>query len=321
MKYSSIFSDIIDCGNSEQVFDYLIQTLKESIVKWNYFINWEKVNDNFRDIEISLNLLNYLIGKDDIEKEAKLLFKEHPKLVHIVPALVASRSKSFKLLTEYQYGQFQYQDFIFDKTNIITDEMIDKAIFFLKETGFLNQIESQTIKSIPDYFLGVEVGLDTNARKNRSGSAMEEIIEYFINSICNTHNLEYISQATASKIRKKFNKTITVNKSSKKIDFAINTPHKLFLIETNFYGVGGSKLKSTAGEYSKIFLQWQNDGHQFIWITDGRGWLTATKPLRDAFDNFDYILNLKMVQLGILEALILDKNLNKKREVTKPLKN
>ncbi|CCQ50649.1 DpnII family type II restriction endonuclease [Crocosphaera watsonii WH 8501] len=60
MKYSSIFSDIIDCGNSEQVFDYLIQTLKESIVKWNYFINWEKVNDNFRDIEISLNLLNYL---------------------------------------------------------------------------------------------------------------------------------------------------------------------------------------------------------------------------------------------------------------------
>ena len=107
MKYSSIFSDIIDCGNSEQVFDYLIQTLKESIVKWNYFINWEKVNDNFRDIEISLNLLNYLIGKDDIEKEAKLLFKEHPKLVHIVPALVASRSKSFKLLTEYQYGQFQ----------------------------------------------------------------------------------------------------------------------------------------------------------------------------------------------------------------------
>ena len=93
------------------------------------------------------------------------------------------------------------------------------------------------------------------------------------------------------------------------------------MIETNFYGVGGSKLKSTAGEYSKIFLQWQNDGHQFIWITDGRGWLTAIKPLRDAFDNIDYILNLKMVQLGILEALILDKNLNKKREVTKPLKN
>ncbi len=307
MKYSSIFADIIDCGNSEQVFDYLVQNLKESIVKWNYFINWEKVNNNFRDIEISLNLLNYLIGKDNIEKEAKLLFKEHPKLLYIVPSLIACRNKSFKLLTEYQYGQFQYQNFIFDKTYIITDEMIEQAILFLKETGFLNQIQSQTIKSIPDYFLGVEVGLDTNARKNRSGSAMEEIIEYFINSICKTHNFEYISQATASKIKKKFNKTLTVKKSSKKIDFAINTPHKLFLIETNFYGGSGSKLKSTAGEYSNIFIQWQNDGHQFIWITDGIGWLTAKKPLRDAFDNIDYILNLKMVQLGILEALIINK--------------
>ena len=184
--------------------------------------------------------------------------------------------------------------------------MIDKAIFFLKETGFLNQIESQTIKSILDYFLGVEVGLDTNARKNRSGKAIEEIIEYFIKTICNTHNFEYISQATASTIKKQFHKLITVNKSSKKIDFAINTPPKLFLIETNFYGVRGSKFKSKAGEYSNIFLQWKNDDHQFIWITDGIGCLTAQQPWRDAFNNIDYILNLNMVQLGILEALILD---------------
>ncbi|MDJ0581717.1 type II restriction endonuclease [Crocosphaera sp.] len=310
MKYSSIFANKIKCQNADQVFDYLVNNLKESILKWDYFINWEKVNCNFRDIEISLNLLNYLIGKDNIEKEAKLLFKEHPKLVYIVPALVAFRDKSFKLLTEYKYGEFQYQDFIFEKTHIITDEMIDKAIFFLKEIGFLNQIESQTIKSIPDYFLGVEVGLDTNARKNRSRKAMEEIIEHFINSICNTHNFEYISQTTASKIKKQFNKIITVNKSSKKIDFAINTPNKLFLIETNFYGGSGSKLKSTAGEYSNIFLQWKKDGHQFIWITDGIGWLTAKKPLRDAFENIDYILNINMVQVGILEALIIDKTIN-----------
>lgn len=309
MKYSSIFSEIISCSNSDQVFDYLVDNLKPSIQKWDYFINWNKVNSNFRDVEISLNLLNYLIGKDDIEKEAKILFQEHPKLVYFVPALIACRNTSFKLLTEYKNGQFQYQDFFFDKNQMVTDKIIDKAIFFLKETGFLKQIESQTIKSIPDYFLGVEVGLDTNGRKNRSGSAMEQIIEYFINLICDNHNLEYISQATASKIEKKFNKTISVTKASKKIDFVINTPHKLFLIETNFYTGGGSKLKSTAGEYSNIFIQWKNDGHQFIWITDGAGWLTAKKPLYDAFNIIDYIINLNMVQLGILEALILDKTI------------
>jgi type II restriction enzyme len=310
MKYSSLFSDIINCHNSEQVFDYLLNNLKESILKWDYFVNWEKVNCNFRDVEISLNLLNYLIGKDDIEAEAKLLLKEYPKLVYIVPALIACRNKSFKILTEYKYGQFQYQDFIFEANQKVTDEMINKAIIFLKETGFLQQIESNKVKSLPDYFLGVEVGLDTNGRKNRSGKAMEDIIEYFIDSICKTHNFEYISQATASKIKEKFNKNLTVNKSSRKIDFAINTSNKLFLIETNFYGGGGSKLKSTAGEYSNISIQWQNDGHQFIWITDGRGWLTAKKPLHDAFNNIDYILNLNMIQLGILEALILNKNGN-----------
>ena len=68
MKYSSIFLDIINCQNSDQVFDFIVENLKESILKWNYFINWEKVNYNFRDVEISLNLLNYLIGKDNIEK-------------------------------------------------------------------------------------------------------------------------------------------------------------------------------------------------------------------------------------------------------------
>ncbi len=114
MKHSSIFSDIISCYNSDQVFDYLINNLQPSIFKWDYFINWEKVNCNFRDVEISLNLLNYLVGKDDIEKETKILFQEHPKLVHIVPALIACRNTSFKLLTEYQDGKFQYQDFFFD---------------------------------------------------------------------------------------------------------------------------------------------------------------------------------------------------------------
>ncbi|RMF26263.1 MAG: restriction endonuclease, partial [Cyanobacteria bacterium J083] len=136
--------------------------------------------------------------------------------------------------------------------------------------------------------------------------SMEEIVEYFVDSICIRHKLEYLSQATANKIKSKFSKNITVRKASKIIDFAINTPDKLILIETNFYSGGGSKLKSTAGEYSDIFLQWQKDGHDFIWITDGVGWLTSKAALHDTFDKIDYVLNLEMVQKGILEDLILD---------------
>jgi type II restriction enzyme len=180
----------------------------------------------------------------------------------------------------------------------------EDGVFFMKESGFLNLLSNRNIKSIPDYFLGVEVGLDSNGRKNRGGTAMETITELFVKDICDRKGFEYIAQATAAKIKSKWNKDITVKNSSKTVDFAINTPQKLYLIETNFYGGGGSKLKSTAGEYSDIYNQWTSDGHQFIWVTDGIGWKTTQRPLRDTFNSTDYIINLDMIQKGILEGII-----------------
>lgn len=306
MKFHSVFRENLGCNDCDSVFDYVMATLKPSIMKWDYFVNWNKVSEKVRDIEISLNLLNYLVGKDNLEEEARVLFREHPKLISIIPALLACRDNQFHILTDYQSGEFNYDDFSFNKEENVTEEDIDKAIVFLKELGFLEQITSRRINSLTDYFVGVEVGLDTNARKNRGGKAMEDIVEYFVNSICTRHGFQYIPQAKSDGIRSEFGKHLTIKKASKTIDFAINTPNKLVLIETNFYRGGGSKLKSTAGEYSEIFLQWKQDGHEFIWITDGVGWLTAKGPLRDTFDKIDYILNLDMVEKGVLEALILD---------------
>ena len=75
MKYTGIFKKRIDCSNPDAVFDYLITTLKDTITNWDYFINWAKVFDNLRDIEIDLNILNYLIGKENIENEFRALLK------------------------------------------------------------------------------------------------------------------------------------------------------------------------------------------------------------------------------------------------------
>ena len=248
-------------------------------------------------MEISLNLLNTLIGKDDIEVATKELLSEYPKIIGVIPALLAYRERKVKLLSDVScFGVTEY-----DFARSID---VDKAVVFLKETGFLKLLSDRKIKSIPDYFIGVEVGLDSNGRKNRSGTSMEDIAEFFIKDICHRNGFEYIVQATADKIKKKWNKDITVTKSSKRVDFAINTPNKLYLIETNFYGGGGSKLKSTAGEYADIYHQWTRDGHQFIWITDGLGWKSTQRPLRDTFDNTDYIINLDMIQKGVLEGLL-----------------
>lgn len=297
MKNSKVFDDILSCKNEDEVFENLIENLKETIKSWDYFVNWAKVIKNYRDVEVKLNLLNTLVGKEDIEKEAINLLTQYPEVMRVIPDLLAYRDRKVSLLLNIKTFEFENYDF-----NHPMD--IKKAVLFLKESGFLKLVSSKNIKSIPDYFIGVEVGLDTNGRKNRSGSAMENIIEFFVKDLCLRNKFEYMSQATAKKIKEKWGKNITVNKSEKRIDFAINTPHKLFLIETNFYSGGGSKLKSTAGEYIDSYNQWTRDGHQFIWITDGFGWKLTQKPLRDTFNVIDYILNIDMVQKGVLESIV-----------------
>ena len=297
MKYSQIFDKLLGCKNEDEVFAYLIDNLKETIKSWDYFVNWQKVCKNYHEAEISLNLLNTLIGKPDIEKAAEDLLTEYPKVIKIIPALVAERHKKISLLGSK--NDFNTTNFDFTKLTSAKD-----GVKFMKESGFLSLVSDRAITSIPNYFFGVEVGLDSNGRKNRSGTAMESLIELFIKDICKRNGYEYIAQATANKIYTRWGKNITVTNSSKRIDFAINTPHKLYLLETNFYGDGGSKIKSTAGEYAKMYQQWSKDGHQFIWITDGLGWQNAQYPLRDTFDTTDYILNIAMIQKGILETIL-----------------
>jgi type II restriction enzyme len=50
---------------------------------------------------------------------------------------------------------------------------------------------------------------------------------------------------------------------------------------------------------------WNNQRVEFIWITDGAGWQSTLKPLREFFDKADYLLNLEMLSNGVLKKIIL----------------
>jgi type II restriction enzyme len=275
--------------------------LKDTITKWDYFVNWAKVFDNLKDVEIDLNILNYLIGKQNIEKEFETLLDKHPSITRLIPILIACRQNKFKILVSYDRDSFKYDTYDFGKP-----EKIDKAkvIEFAKSTGFLELLQNKRIKNIVDYIIGVEVGLDSNGRKNRGGKSMEAIIEFFIKDVCERNGLDYIKEATSNKVNEKWGLKLKVDKSSRRVDFAINNNNQLLLIETNFYGGGGSKLKSTAGEYKSMFDFWRSDGHEFIWITDGYGWNSTRLPLQETFNHIDYILNLDMVAKGLLEDIV-----------------
>ena len=63
------------------------------------------------------------------------------------------------------------------------------------------------------------------------------------------------------------------NTSTKRFDFVIKTDKQVYVIETNFYSSGGSKLNETARSYKMLAQESKKvDGVTFIWFTDGH-WL------------------------------------------------
>lgn len=307
MKFNSLFQDYLTCSNSQEVFQHFQDNLTDSITIWDYFVNWTKVLSNVRKIEINLNILNYLVGKDDIEAEFRIILNQYPSVVDVIPILLACRTSNFKILTGYMETNFNYKMFTFKPRNQLTESEINDILEFTQETGILDLFRNRTIKSIPDYVIGIEVGLDSNGRKNRGGDTMETIVESQLRKICQEQGLLLIIQATSTKIQEQWGINVEVDKSSRRFDFAVKNQELLYLIETNFYGGGGSKLKATAGEYKGLFDFISSQGHKFIWITDGLGWKTSIRPLEETFNHIDYTLNLKMASSGLLSAIITQK--------------
>ncbi|MEA2097580.1 MAG: type II restriction endonuclease [Patescibacteria group bacterium] len=301
MKFLDFYKSKLNCNTLDEVFDLLISELKPSNRLWSYFVNWEKVLLNTKKIEISLNILNYLIGKDNFDEEFKYLIKKHPEISEVIPALVVRNGKKEKELTilvDFKNKKLIYENFNFRKESP-SDVDIEKYLLFVKKTGLRDLFISKKIKNLVDYMIGIEAGLDSNGRKNRSGKSMEKIVEVFLEDYCKKSNCKYLKEATAPLIKKEFGFSIPVDKSSRRYDFVIDNKKKPIIIETNFYGGGGSKLKSTAGEYQHLNNILKDDA-TFVWITDGLGWETSKRPLKEAFENNDYIFNLYMLENDIL---------------------
>jgi len=298
---------LLSLSSDNDLFEYFKDNLKlKGITEWNYFVNWEKVLRNVIPFEKELNLLNVLIGKEKIKDELSNLILEYPKVVNAIPLLLAIRFKTKKeqqinILIDpvnYQYDNF---DLSIEKPN--KKEADNIADFFIN-TGLGELVKDKKIKNLVDFATGVEVGLDSNGRKNRGGHQMENLIERYIQEVSTELGLPFLKEANAKKIKENWGIDLKVDKSSRRIDYVINKKGKLYFFEVNFYNGGGSKLKSTATEYIKMNDYWNEQGIEFIWITDGAGWLKTLLPLREYFNKAEYLLNLEMLKNGILKEIL-----------------
>lgn len=298
-------------SSNQEKFEYFINTLFATNRTPKYWVNWEKVERNSRKIEISLNTLNYLVQKKNIKEEAKKLFLEQPKLLECIPILLASRDKKIGVFSYTGMSDFNVLELNFEKPNL---NNIDKYLQFIENTGLFTFLSQEVNSSLVDYVFGVEVGLDTNGRKNRSGEQNELILEMYLKKLISEKpQLEYSTQATGKWIEENWNIVVpevldSNSKGGRRYDGAVFNKENgsVTIIETNFYNGGGSKLKSVAGEFSSIYETSLRDADniKFVWLSDGLGWLSAKNPMREAFDVIPTIINLHMLKDGYMKKII-----------------
>lgn len=295
---------------NQQKHREFMSTLSKTNRTPKYFVNWNKVQSKTKLYENELNELNSLVGKENIKEEARKLFTKKPNLLKAVPSLIASREQNLEIMMK------EDDEYITEEINFSNYELskIEKYLDFMEKSGLFRFLRTSIKSSLVDFLYGVETGLDSNARKNRSGSTMEEIVNEFVNDACNSHigRFEIFEQVSPTFAKNQWNIDIPVDKSARRFDLGIfdKKDSHLYLIETNFYGGGGSKLKSVAGEFSQLNnLISTVPNISFIWITDGQGWHTTHIPLAEAFDKIKYIFNLNMLKKDFLKDLITKKYL------------
>ncbi|MBF1023773.1 MAG: type II restriction endonuclease [Candidatus Nanogingivalaceae bacterium] len=279
-------------------FNHLASTFKSSIKTWDYFVNWNKVFANSADLEIALNKLNYLLGKDDLRGEFYKLYESNSDIVKALPVLLAVRENNLEI-----YDKVSKESEFYNFSG--KDNDADKYFEFLDKSGLAKLFQRDGVKNLVDYVIGVEVGLDSNGRKNRGGTLMEEIVGLFLEEFCRQNGFEYIPQARPSKIKSKWGFDIKVDKSERSFDFAVYNPRngKIKLFETNFYNGGGSKLKAVCGEFHSLYDELKAQNIEFVWVTDGLGWHTTKRPLEETYNHNDYVFNLSMLEGGALNEL------------------
>ena len=284
-------------------FEEWLGTFRKSISDYKYYVDFEKIYANVEGCKIELNILNSLIGSKDIEAEFKQILTKYPETLKCIPLLLAVRTK--EIYTIDDEGEFIYS---FKKMNY----SVGQYCVFMEKTGLFDLLQNHIINNLFDYATGVETGLDSNGRKNRGGHLMEDLVESFISKLGLQKGKEYFKEMYIHEITEKWGIDLSAisnqGRMEKRFDFVVKTPKMIYVIETNCYTSGGSKLNETARSYKTLAQEIETiNGVTFVWFTDGQGWLSARHNLEETFDVMDNVYNIADMQNGIMGKLFIEK--------------
>lgn len=259
-------------------FNLFMSQLAETNAMLDFYTDFSKIRENVKSIEIKLNTLNYLIGKQDFKRAVKELWDNDKRVFSVLDILIATRKEQNK----------KYLDEM-GKPHLIHELLntYEGVIQFLDKTGLSEVFQNKDIKNLVDYVFGVEVGLDTHARKNRSG----DITELLFQRILTANGIEYRKEVYSHEFPILQQ---SLGADEKRFDFMIKTKRCIYLIEVNFYNGGGSKPNEVARAYRELSPIINNvDGFEFVWVTDGQGWSSARNKLEEAYNEIPRLYNFE----------------------------
>ena len=282
-------------------FTEWLLTFTDSIANYKYYIDFETVYNNAEKLKVELNILNSLIGSKDIESDFENIIAKYPEVLKCIPILLAVRQSEI-LVLDKDGNKFIYD---FNEMNYT----LEQYKIFMRETGLFDLIQNHLVNNLYDYVLGVESGLNSNARKNRGGHLMEDLVENFIQKAGFKKNETYFKEMYLEQIEEKWKLDMSFisnkNQATKRFDFVIKTNNCIYGIETNFYAAAGSKLNETARSYKMIAEEAKRvEGFEFVWITDGMGWISAKNNLKETFDIMKNLYNINDLKNGSIKDIL-----------------
>ena len=280
-------------------FNEWLSKFKTSISNYTYYVDFEKIYKNVDKVKVELNILNSLIDSKNIEEEFQNILIKYPETLECIPLLLAVRSREIFIKDEINEYLFKFDKMVYSMKDYIR---------FMRESGLFDLLQNHIINNLYDYVLGIEVGLDSNGRKNRGGHLMENLVESYIIKAGYKKDVNYFKEMYLKDIEKKWNLDLSAmsgnNVSTKRFDFVLKNDNQVYVIETNFYSSGGSKLNETARSYKMLAQESKKvEGVTFIWFTDGTGWNSARKNLEETFNELETMYNIDDLEHGILETL------------------
>lgn len=282
-------------------FNQWLSTMTDSIADWTYYVDFPKVYRNVNEIKIPLNIMNSLLGSKNIRSEFLELLDKYPEILKAIPIIVAKRLNDTILVKDVEKDFY----FKFKKPNYSSEEYAD----FMEKSGVFDLLSNHLVANLFDYVTGVEVGMDTNGRKNRTGHTMENIVQSYLEQEGFVMGVNLYKEIYQNEVEELFNVDLSAitneGNTSKRFDFVIKRDSIVYLIETNFYSGGGSKLNETARSYKMITEEAKTIPNvEFVWFTDGQGWFQAKKNLRETFEVLPYLYNINDLKNGILKELL-----------------